>query len=119
VAVLYRMLRVSKSGYYAWRDRQPSKRSRQDALLNREDPRDPSEKPRNLRLAEGACRATFARGYLRRQEGCSVDEGCRPSGLHKRTEAKNHSPRSTPVPDLLHRNFVAGQPNKFWLADIT
>ena len=33
VAVLCRVLGVSKSGYYAWRGRPPSERRRQDALL--------------------------------------------------------------------------------------
>lgn len=33
VATLCRMLGVSKSGYYAWRSRPPSERSRQDDLL--------------------------------------------------------------------------------------
>jgi len=33
VAMSCRMLAVSKSGYYAWRTRAPSKRRRQDALL--------------------------------------------------------------------------------------
>ena len=33
VAMLCRMLGVSKSGYYAWRGRPPSERRRQDALL--------------------------------------------------------------------------------------
>ena len=33
VALLCRMLGVSKSGYYAWRSRPPSERRRQDAIL--------------------------------------------------------------------------------------
>jgi putative transposase len=33
VSVLCRVLKVSKSGYYAWKSRPPSKRSREDAAL--------------------------------------------------------------------------------------
>ena len=33
VALLCKMVGVSKSGYYAWRSRPPSKRSREDATL--------------------------------------------------------------------------------------
>jgi putative transposase len=41
VAVLCRMLGVSKSGYYAWRSRPLSERRRQDALLTEKIPPDP------------------------------------------------------------------------------
>ena len=40
VAMLCRMLGVYKSGYYAWRSRPPSNRSREDAVLT-EKIRDP------------------------------------------------------------------------------
>ena len=33
VSVLCKILRVSRSGYYDWRDRPPSRRSREDAAL--------------------------------------------------------------------------------------
>ena len=33
VSMLCKVLKVSKSGYYAWRNRPPSKRSREDAAL--------------------------------------------------------------------------------------
>jgi putative transposase len=53
VAALCRILGVSKSGYYAWRDRPPSKRCREDAAL--------TEKVREV-LTAGAARPTAPRG---------------------------------------------------------
>jgi len=59
VAVLCRMLGVSKSGYYSWRSRPPSERRRQDALLTEKimslkkltDPRSPPWQRRPLLFA--------------------------------------------------------------------
>ncbi len=56
VAMLCRMLGVSKSGYYAWRDRPPSRRTRRDALL--------TEKIREIHSRSRA-RPTATRGYTR------------------------------------------------------
>ena len=65
LALLCRMLEVSKSGYYAWRSRAPSKRSRQDyALTHTEDPPDSPQERRDLRLPAGASRAA--------RPGCAV-----------------------------------------------
>jgi putative transposase len=121
VAVLCRMLGVSKSGYYAWRGRPPSERSRQDALL--------IEKIREI---HSRSRETY--GYPRvHAEMRSLGVSCgrrrvarlmRAAGLRgcvrgKRRRTTRRDPRAAPAPDLLGRDFVAGRPNRVWLADIT
>jgi putative transposase len=37
----------------------------------------------------------------------------------KKRRTTRHDPRAAPAPDLLRGDFVAGQPNRVWLADIT
>ena len=37
----------------------------------------------------------------------------------KRRRTTRRDLRAAPAPDLLGRDFVAGRPNKVWLADIT
>jgi putative transposase len=121
VAALCRMLGVSKSGYYAWRSRPPSERRRQDALL--------TEKIREI---HSRSRETY--GYPRvHAELRSLGIGCgrrrvarlmRAAGLRgcvrgKRRATTRRDPRAAPAPDLLGRDFVAGRPNRIWLADIT
>jgi putative transposase len=121
VAVLCRMLGVSKSGYYAWRGRQPSERRRQDTLL--------IEKIREI---HSRSRETY--GYPRvHAELCSLGVRCgrrrvarlmRSAGLRgcvrgKKRRTTRRDLRAAPAPDLLCRDFVAGRPNRVWLADIT
>ncbi len=110
VAVLCRMLGVSKSGYYAWRSRPPSERRRQDALL--------TEK---IRQIHSRSRETY--GYPRvHAELRSLGIGCgrrrvarlmRAAGLRgcmrgKKRRTTRREPRTAPAPDLLRRDFVAG-----------
>jgi putative transposase len=121
VAALCRMLGVSKSGYYAWRSRPPSKRNREDAIL--------TEKIREI---HSRSRQTY--GYPRvHAELRSLGIGCgrrrvarlmRAAGLRgcvrgKMRRTTRRDPRSAPAPDLLGRDFAADQSNKIWLADIT
>jgi putative transposase len=121
VTMLCRMLGVSKSGYYAWRSRPPSNRSCEDAVL--------TEKIREI---HGRSRDTY--GYPRvHAELRSLGIVCgrrrvarlmRAAGLRgcmrgKKRRTTRRDPRAAPAPDLLRRDFVAGQPNKVWLADIT
>ena len=121
VAVLCRILGASKSGYYAWRSRPPSKRSRQDALLtgkiyeihnrSRETYGYPRVHAELRSLGIGCGRRRVAR--LMRAAGI---RGCM-KGRKRGTTRRD--PRAAPAPDLLRRDFVADQPNKVWLADIT
>jgi putative transposase len=121
VAALCRMLGVSKSGYYAWRDRPPSMRTRQDALLTEKireihsRSRETYGYPRvhaQLRSLGIAC----GRWRVARLMKAAGLRGCM-RGRKRRTTRRD--PRAAPAPDLLRRKFVAGRPNRVWLADIT
>ena len=121
VATLCKMLGLSKSGYYAWRSRPPSKRNREDALL-----------VERIREIHSRSRQTY--GYPRVHAelrllgiGCGrrrVARLMRAAGLQgcmrgKKRRTTRRDPRAAPAPDLLRRDFVAGEPNRVWLADIT
>jgi putative transposase len=122
VTALCRMLGVSKSGYYAWRSRPPSERRRRDALLiekirqihsrSRETYGYPRVHAELRSLGVKCGRRRVAR--LMRAEGLW---GC-VRGKKRRTTRRD--PRAAaPAPDLLRGDFVAAQPNRVWLADIT
>jgi putative transposase len=121
VAVLCKVLSVSRSGYYAWRDRPPSKRSREDATLTdkiheiHKRSRETYGSPRvhaELRAIGVRCgRKRVAR--LMRKEG---RRGCI-RGRSKRTTRR--SEHAAPAEDLVRRDFAAAMPNRLWTADIT
>ena len=121
VAMLCRMLGVSKSGYYAWRSRPPSRRSQENNALT-EKIREIHQRSRQtygsprvhaeLRSLGVRC----GRRRVARLMRVASLRGCM-RGRKRRTTRRD--PRATPAPDLLRRDFVAGEPNKIWLADIT
>lgn len=121
VAVLCRMLGVSKSGYYAWRSRPPSKKSHQDAA-------------RTAKIREIHTKSRETYGYPRvHAEFRSLGIGCgrrrvarlmRAAGLRgcmrgRKRRITRRDPRAAPASDLHRKNFVSGQPNRVWLANIT
>jgi putative transposase len=121
VAVLCKVLSVSRSGYYAWRDRPPSRRSQQDATLTAKiyeihrRSRETYGSPRihaELRSIGVRCgRKRVAR--LMRKEGL---KGCI-RGRRKRTTRRDR--RALPAEDLVRRDFAAAGPDRLWTADIT
>jgi putative transposase len=117
------VLKVSRSGYYDWLKRQPSKRQKQDRALK-------------LKIQQiwEAKRQTY--GYPRiwqsyEQKGCSLISCKRVARLMQELALKSEKPKpfkpkttvSDPkhpvTPNHLARNFEAKAPNQKWLGDIT
>jgi putative transposase len=121
ISLLCRVLKVSRSGYYGWKDRSPSKRDRENAALT-EKIREIHNRSRRIygyprvyaelrALGVRCSRKRVAR--LMRKAGL---QGCI-RGCRKRTTRRDE--HAIPAPDLVGRNFAAAAPNKVWTADIT
>lgn len=122
IAAMARMLGVSKAGYYAWVDRQPSARRLADAAL--------LKRIRTVHLGShetyGAPRVhADLREQGDRHSRKRIARLMRRAGLvgasHRRggpvTTQRDREARS--APDLVDRNFAATAPNRLWVADIT
>jgi putative transposase len=115
------MLGVSRSGYYAWRSRPPSERTRLDAVL--------SEKietiHRNSRATYGAprvhaeLRALGIRCGRKRVARLMRRAKLRSCLRGRRIKTTYRAALRQAAPDLVERNFVAGEPDRLWVADIT
>ena len=121
VSLLCRVLKVSRSGYYAWLYRSPARRSVEDRSLT-ERIREVHESSRRTygyprvhaelnALGVQCGRRRVAR--LMREDGL---HGCMRGKRRSTTRRDEHSP---PAPDLVERCFVAARPDRLWLADIT
>ena len=123
LAALCRLLGVSRSGYYAWRRRRPSRRSRRDKALR-------EKIVRIWRRSGGIYGSPRVWAELKAEHGTScsrkrVERLMRKLGLKglgrsfKRRSLTRSDPRRKAAPDLLRRNFSANRPNQIWTADIS
>lgn len=122
VSALCRVLRVSRSGYYEWKDRPPSNRDRENATLTeriREIHQRSRETYGHLRV-HAELRALGVRcnrkrvARLMRKDGL---RGCMRGRRRKHTTRQD--PLAIPAPDLVGRNFCAPAPDRLWTADVT
>lgn len=121
VALMCRLLGVSKSGFYAWRDRPESPRSRADARLAVEvaavhaRSRGRYGSPR----VHAELRAQGVRVGRKRVERLMREHGLRARG-RRRFRTTTDSRQPAPIaPNLLERNFDATAPNQVWVTDVT
>ncbi len=113
ISRMCRVLKVSKSGFYGWRDRPPSDRARADAMLLEKiarihrDSRETYGAPRihfELRVLGVRCaRKRVAR--LMREAGLF---GCGGRRRKARTALRSRTEHTPPAPNLVKRNFTPG-----------
>ena len=122
VRAMCRVLRVSASGYYAWRDRLPSPRSVANAVLSE-----------RIRQVHAESHQTYGMPRVRAE---LIDQGLVVSrkrvaalmrqhgirGISRRrgfTVTTRRDVRQRPAPDLVQRKFEADGPDQLWVADMT
>jgi transposase InsO family protein len=121
VRAMCRVMRVSPSGYYAWRSSGPSARERaRTALDTQVAAAFEAEKGRagSPRLQ----RRLRAQGYRagRHQVAHSLRrQGLRAKGARKYKATTNSNHRLPVAPNLLQQDFSAEVPNQKWVCDIT
>jgi len=116
-----RVLGVSPSGYYAWRNRKPSQRTRQDEVLTKE-----------IRKIHTRSKGTYGAPRIQAELADNgVPVGCkRVARLMRAADlqgvSRRKGPRTTrrqpgvqPAPDLVQRDFTAAGPDELWVADST
>jgi putative transposase len=121
IVLLCRVLRVSRSGYHAWRTREPSARTQEDAVLTE-----------RIRTVHEQSRQTYGAPRIHAElMGCGMRCGRKRVARLMRTAGIVGCHRRRPVVttvrelgaapglDHLQRRFVADQPNARWTADIT
>ena len=121
VARLCRVLRVSRSGFYAWQSRPPAPRLLRDQELARKiavvhtDSRRTYGSPRvHAELQEAGVRVSRRRiARLMRELGI---EGV---SRRRRRRTTIPDPARPPAPDLVERDFTAAAPDQKWFADLT
>jgi putative transposase len=121
IATMSRIFGVSRAGYYAWRERAASARSKADADLTE-----------RIRTIHEASRRTYGAPRIHAEladEGLHVGrkrverlmKAAGLAGVSRRKSARTtlRDKRVRPASDLVDRNFHAEGPDQLWVADIT
>ncbi len=121
IVTMCRVLGVSPSGYYAWRQRVPSARAQSDALLT------PLIRAAHTRSREsyGVPRMTVELNEAghwvnhKRVERLMREAGLAGISRRKGTRTTRPDHGAQTRPDLVQRDFTAEGPDELWVADVT
>jgi len=116
-----RLLSVSRSGYYGWRDRPPSSRAQADARLAADMRRIFDEhkgRAGAVRIAK-QLRTEGQRAGKDRIARIMKEEGLRARAARKYKATTNSNHKLPVAKNLLEQDFTASAPNQKWVSDIT
>jgi putative transposase len=122
VCMLCRVLGISRSGYYEWKKRPPSRRATENVALTKKireihaRSRETYGYPR-VHAELKALGVRCSRGRVARLMRKNGIKGCMRGRRRKHTTRQD--PFAVPAPDLVGRNFTATEPDLLWTADIT
>jgi len=121
IATMCRVLGVSTSGYYAWRQRPPSPRAQTDAELTG-----------RIRTIHARSKGTYGAprihaelaeqgAHMGRKRVARLMQAADVHGVSRRKAPRTtrRQPAAQPAPDLVQRDFAVSGPNRLWVADIT
>jgi putative transposase len=121
VAKQCEVLGVSRSGFYAWKDRPLSRRAREDVELTQK-----------IRMIHAVSRGTYGAPRVHAElaaEGVRVGRkrvarlmrllGLQGASRRRFTTTTVRDPEARPAPDLIERDFAAAGRDQLWVADIT
>lgn len=119
--MMCRVLEVSRSGYYAWLKRPPSKRTQEDTRLTT-----------RIRELHTRSKGTYGAPRIHADlaaEGLQVGRkrvarlmkaaGLQGVSRRKHVVTTQRTKQARPAPDLVQRDFSAVGPDRLWVADIT
>jgi len=122
ITVLCSLLKVSRSGFYAWQRRPPSASAVADEVLTEQirtaydDNRKVYGSPRvHAELADAGV-------HVGRKRVARLMRQAQIVGCHRRKRSfsiTKQDPSAAPAPDLVDRKFVATRPSQLWVADVT
>ena len=117
-----RVLRVSPSGFYAWRDRGPSRRAIDDAVMTERIRTIHAQSHTPYGMLRGRAELIDQGTTISRKRVARLMRNARIQGVSRRRAyvvTTRRDRRQRPAPDLVERRFVASQPNELWVADMT